>query len=87
MLHHPTLDKLNVEQRWDLLEILEDRHGSRSAIVTSQFPIDQWHELIGDPTLADTIMDRLAHNAYKIKLKGEPMGKKQRQLAAMAKSE
>ena len=81
------LSKLNAEQRRDLLEILEDRHGSRSTIVTSQIPIEQWHELIGDPTLADAILDRLVHNAYKLKLKGESMRKKQSQLTAMAKSE
>ena len=56
-------------------------------IVTSQIPIEQWHELIGDPTLADAILDRLVHNAYKLKLKGESMRKKQSQLTAMAKSE
>jgi DNA replication protein DnaC len=81
------LSKLNAEQRRDLLEILEDRHGSRSTIVTSQIPIEQWHELIGDPTLADAILDRLVHNAYKLKLKGESMRKKRSQLTAMAKSE
>ena len=81
------LSKLNAEQRRDLLEILEDRHGSRSTIVTSQIPIEQWHELIGDPTLADAILDRLVHNAYKLKLKGESMRKKRSQLTAMAKIE
>ena len=81
------LSKFNAEQRRDLLEILEDRHGSRSTIVTSQIPIEQWHELIGDPTLADAILDRLVHNAYKLKLKGESMRKKRSQLTAMAKSE
>jgi DNA replication protein DnaC len=81
------LSKLNAEQRRDLLEILEDRHGSRSTIVTSQIPIEQWHELIGDPTLADAILDRLVHNAYKLKLKGESMRKKRSQLTAMVESE
>jgi DNA replication protein DnaC len=81
------LSKFNAEQRRDLLEILEDRHGSRSTIVTSQIPIEQWHELIGDPTLADAILDRLVHNAYKLKLKGESMRKKRSQLTAMTKSE
>jgi DNA replication protein DnaC len=81
------LSKLNGEQRRDLLEILEDRHGSRSTIVTSQIPIEQWHELIGDPTLADAILDRLVHNAYKLKLKGESMRKKRSQLTAMTISE
>lgn len=50
-------------ERRDLLEILEDRHGRGSTIVTSQLPVDHWHEAIGDPTLADAILDRLVHNA------------------------
>ena len=69
------LSKLTAEQRRDLLEILEDRHGSRSTIVTSQLPLDQWHNSAGDATLADAIMDRLVHNAYKIKLEGESLRK------------
>ncbi len=72
------LMKLNAEQRRDLLEILEDRYGSRSTIVTSQLPIDQWHQIIGDPTLADAILDRIVHNAYKIDLKGDSMRKKRK---------
>jgi len=67
---------MTAENRRDLLEILEDRHDSRSTIITSQLPIDQWHEIIGDPTLADAIMDRMVHNAYKINLKGESMRKR-----------
>ena len=74
------LFKLNAEQRRDLLEILEDRYGSRATIITSQLPLDQWHDLIGDATLADAIMDRLVHNAYKINLTGESMRKKQAKL-------
>jgi DNA replication protein DnaC len=70
------LDQLGREQRHDLLEILEDRHGLKSTLVTSQLPIDHWHEQIGDPTLADAILDRLVHCAHKIKLKGESMRKK-----------
>src|SRR4030043_724000 len=66
---------LNQDQTRDLLEILDDRHGIRSTLFTSQFPIDKWYDLIGDPTLADAIMDRLLHNAYKIQLKGESMKK------------
>ncbi|MEN7974045.1 MAG: IS21-like element helper ATPase IstB, partial [Verrucomicrobiota bacterium] len=64
------LSKLAAEQRRDLLELLDDRHGTRSTIVTSQLPVDHWHEIIGDPTLADAILDRLIHNAYRINLKG-----------------
>ena len=72
--------KLNFEQRRDLLELLDDRHPNRSTIVTSQIPVDHWHEVIGDPTLADAILDRLVHNAYRIKLKGESMRKRRSKL-------
>jgi DNA replication protein DnaC len=61
--------------RRDLLEILEDRHGMRSTLVTSQIPVEKWHEAIGDPTLADAILDRLVHNAHRIKLEGESVRK------------
>lgn len=81
------LSKLTSEQRRDLLEILEDRHNTRSTLVTSQIPIDQWHELIGDATLADAILDRLVHNAYKINLKGESMRKQKSQLTENTLSE
>jgi DNA replication protein DnaC len=64
------LGKLREAQRHDLLEVLEDRYGDRSTIVTSQLPIKRWHEWVGDPTLADAILDRLVHNAYKLELKG-----------------
>ena len=62
-------------QRRDLLELLEDRYGKKSTVVTSQLPVTSWHEAIGDPTLADAILDRLVHNAHKIELKGESMRK------------
>jgi DNA replication protein DnaC len=64
------------ESRHDVLELLEDRHGRRATIVTSQFPVEHWHEAIGDPTLADAILDRLVHNAYKLSLKGDSMRKR-----------
>lgn len=70
------LEQLGREQRHDLLEILEDRHGLKSTLVTSQLPVENWHEQIGDPTLADAILDRLVHSAHKIKLNGESMRKK-----------
>lgn len=70
------LEQLGRDQRHDLLEILEDRHGLKSTLVTSQLPIDHWHEQIGDPTLADAILDRLVHSAHKIKLDGDSMRKK-----------
>jgi len=59
------------EERRNFLEIMEDRHNVRSTIIASQFPIDTWHDIIGDPTLADAICDRVVHNAHKIILKGE----------------
>ncbi|MBI4846347.1 MAG: ATP-binding protein [Candidatus Omnitrophica bacterium] len=65
-------------ERRDLLEILEDRHNLQSTIITSQLPVKHWHETIGNPTLADAILDRLVHNAYTIELKGESMRKTNR---------
>jgi DNA replication protein DnaC len=67
---------LSDRQRRDLLEILDDRYGTRSTLVTSQLPVEHWHESIGDPTLADAILDRLVHNAHRIALKGKSMRKK-----------
>lgn len=69
------LAKLSQDQRHDLLEILEDRNGTRSTVVTSQLPVEHWHEQIGDPTMADAILDRLVHNAHKIQMKGASMRK------------
>ncbi len=63
-------------ERRDFLEICEDRYQVRSTILTSQLPVAQWHEQIGDPTLADSILDRLVHNAHRIELEGESMRKK-----------
>jgi DNA replication protein DnaC len=74
------LDKFVKEQRHDLLEILEDRHGLRSTLITSQLPVKYWHDIIADPTLADAILDRLVHNAYKLVLDGDSMRKKQSKL-------
>ena len=81
------LVKLTTEQRRDLLEILEDRHGARSTLATSQLPVEKWHAMIGDPTLADAILDRLVHNAYKINLKGESMRKQKKPLTNMTPTE
>ena len=74
------LKPLVKDQGHDLLEILEDRHGLRSTLFTSQLPVEHWHKIIGDPTLADAILDRLIHNAYRINLKGESMRKKKTSL-------
>ncbi len=71
------LETLSLGQRNDLLEIMEDRHGIKSTLITSQLPVKQWHEAIGDATLADAILDRLVHNAHKLNLRGDSMRKKQ----------
>jgi DNA replication protein DnaC len=69
-------ETLNAEQRRDLLEIVEDRYDRGSLLIASQVPIERWHEsIIGDPTLADAILDRIVHNAYRIKLAGESLRK------------
>lgn len=70
------LSKLNKEQQRDFLEIIEDRYELQSTVITSQLPVSHWHEIIGDPTMADAILDRMVHNAYKIDLKGGSMRKK-----------
>jgi DNA replication protein DnaC len=67
------LELLDAAARHDLLEILEERYGRRSTIVTSQLPVNRWHEVIGDPTYADAILDRLVHNAHRVELTGESM--------------
>ncbi len=70
------LAPMTAEQRRDLLEIVDDRHGGRaSTIVTSQVPVERWHDVIGDPTPADAILDRLIHNPHRLVLKGESMRK------------
>lgn len=68
---------LKEQERRDFLEICDDRYQRRSTILTSQMPVSRWHEQIGDPTIADSIMDRLVHNAYRIELDGESMRKVQ----------
>lgn len=67
---------LSPSERRDLLEILDDRHGRASTIVTSQIPVDMWHDVIGDPTLGDAILDRIVHNAHRLQLTGESMRKR-----------
>lgn len=69
------LSPLTDEQRRDLLEVVEDRYEKRSTLIAGQLPIDHWHEMIGDPTIADAILDRLVHNAHKLLLKGPTMRK------------
>jgi len=70
------LHVLDSPTRLMLLEILEDRHGIKSTIITSQLPVSGWHEVIGEATIADAICDRIVHTAYKIELKGESMRRK-----------
>ena len=67
------LEPLDAGARHDLLEILEERYGRRSTMITSQLPVDRWHDIIGDPTYADAILDRLIHNAHRIELTGESL--------------
>ena len=70
------LSVLTAMERRDMLEVLEDRHGRGSTIVTSQLPVEHWHEAVGDPTLADAILDRLVHNAHRLALSGESIRKR-----------
>lgn len=70
------LAPLSDESRRDLLEIFDDRHGSRATLITSQLPVKHWHEAIGDPTLADAILDRLVHQAHTLDLNGDSLRKK-----------
>jgi DNA replication protein DnaC len=67
---------LNEQERRDFLEICDDRYNRRSTILTSQLPVEKWHAQISDPTVADSILDRLVHNAYRIELSGESIRKK-----------
>lgn len=69
------LAPLTDSERRDLFEIMEDRHSIRSTLITSQYPVTAWHDLIGEPTLADAILDRVVHNAHKIVLEGDSMRK------------
>jgi DNA replication protein DnaC len=70
------ISAIGPRERTDLLELLDDRVGVRSTLITSQLPIENWHDYIGDPTLADAILDRLLHSAHKIHLEGESMRKR-----------
>ncbi len=66
-------ERLSASQRRDLMEIIEDRHGAGSTLITSQLPVEAWHEVIAEPTFADAILDRLVHNAYRLALDGPSM--------------
>lgn len=81
------MSPLSENERRDFLEICDDRYQTHSTILASQIPVAHWHERIGDPTLADSIMDRLVHNAYKIELKGPSMRKPKGGLADQPKGD
>lgn len=68
-------DRLTGNQRRDLMEIVEDRYGTGSTLITSQLPVDKWHDVVGEPTFADAILDRIVHNAYRLELDGPSMRK------------
>ena len=69
---------LTDQQRLDLLELFEERYQRRSTIITAQLPVSGWHDMIGEPTIADAILDRIVHNAHRIELKGDSMRRKDR---------
>lgn len=68
-------DRLTASQRRDLMEIVEDRYGAGSTLITSQLPLTTWHDVIGEPTFADAILDRIEHNAYRLELSGQSLRK------------
>jgi DNA replication protein DnaC len=76
-------DRLTANQRHDLMEIVEERYGRRSTLITSQLTLDKWHDVIGEPTFADAILDRIVHNAYRLELNGPSL----RKLKAVMQSE
>ena len=67
---------LDAQSRATLMEIMEDRHQKSSTIITSQLPVSKWHEVIGEETIADAILDRIIHDSHRIEMKGESMRKK-----------
>ena len=70
------IQPLDAQSRSALMEIIEDRHGKASTIITSQIPVSKWHEIIGEQTIADAILDRIVHDAHRIEMKGESLRKK-----------
>ena len=68
-------DRLTASQRRDLMEIVEDRYGAGPTLITSQLPLSTWHDVIGEPTFADAILDRIVHNAYRLELSGQSLRK------------
>jgi DNA replication protein DnaC len=80
------LDVPNAQERRILLEVLDDRYDKRSTVFTSQFPTDLWYENLADSTLADAILDRILHNAYRLELTGESLRKSRRKLTGVGGS-
>ena len=70
------IQPLDAQSRSALMEIIEDRHGKSSVIITSQVPVSSWHDIIGEQTIADAILDRIVHDAHRIEMKGESLRKK-----------
>lgn len=70
------LQTLDPQSRSALMEVIEDRHGKSSTIITSQVPVSKWHDIIGEQTIADAILDRIVHDAHRIEMKGESLRKK-----------
>jgi len=81
------LTPMSAPERRDLLEVVEDRHGLSSTVIVTQLPIDRWHDIIKEATIADAILDRLVHNAHKINLKGDSMRKLRSSLTKNRESE
>lgn len=79
--------KLTADQRRDLMEVIDDRHQRGSTLLATQIPVDRWHEQIADPTYADSILDRLVHNAYRIELRGESMRQRRARLSTESTEE
>ncbi|WP_304488613.1 ATP-binding protein [Dyadobacter helix] len=72
------IQPFDAQSRAALMEIIEDRHGKTSLIITSQLPVSKWHEVIGEKTIADAILDRIVHDAHRVELKGESMRRKRK---------
>ena len=69
------MEKITTSQRYDLMEIMEDRYGERSTVIVSQRPVSEWHGVIRDNTVADAVLDRIIHNSHRLELRGESMRK------------
>ena len=77
-------ERFGADERRDLLEIVEDRYGNASTLITSQLPVSSWHEVVGKPTFADAILDRIVHNAYRLELDGDSLRKPREEIETSA---